>query len=255
MKKQFGSHGAFNTQLAAYSATAVASLVALPAAQATIQNITSFTFGGSSTTNVSVNFQNAFKFDPLVAGPAQFSIGGTNFKLRNTSSGAAHFIHGAFPHNATGEMLKLALGAPLTGRTFHTTGRFAFVRKTTQDGFPQTNKVGSWATFAPNGHETGYAEFKAVNGTKVYYGWVRARVQNSGNGLPDQVSLVSKSGTPSVFGAYDLAGNVASDGFTAGTIASVPEPSDQALTGLGLLALGAAGVRELRRRRTAEAAD
>jgi len=57
------------------------------------------------------------------------------------------------------------------------------------------------------------------------------------------VTLVDTN-TPGIYGAFALAG----DGITAGEVSAIPEPSSVA-SGLGLLALGAVGVREMRRRR------
>jgi hypothetical protein len=74
-------------------------------------------------------------------------------------------------------------------------------------------------------------------GTHHYYGWLRLKVTDDSDGVPDAISLLAESSNPSVFGQYGTAGE---------SISTVPEPG-----GLALLAIGAAGVMELRRRRQA----
>ena len=95
------------------------------------------------------------------------------------------------------------------------------------------------------GAVTGYVGFKVQQNAHTYYGWLRIQVEDDGNSLPDKISFLAKSGDPGIYGAYGLANS----GITAGEISSVPEPSIAALGGLSLLALGARGVREMRRRK------
>ncbi|HWA87189.1 MAG TPA: hypothetical protein VG710_13250 [Opitutus sp.] len=95
---------------------------------------------------------------------------------------------------------------------------------------------------SPDG--TGYIGFKQG----VYYGWLKVAVSFNGDGVPVSLSLVPKADTD-IYGAFGLL----SDGVRAGETTAVPEPSAVGL-GLGLFALGAVGVREMRRRRAAAAA-
>jgi hypothetical protein len=68
-----------------------------------------------------------------------------------------------------------------------------------------------------------------------------------GNGAPTHFSLLSNGS--GVLGAFDKASDASGDGFTVGSTAPVPEPSGMTIGGLSLLALGARGLKELRRRR------
>lgn len=95
---------------------------------------------------------------------------------------------------------------------------------------------------------SGYVAFKQAANGHNYYGWLKVKVTENGNKQPTEIQLVANSNGN--YGAYDLVGNTTSDGFTVGDdVVPVPEPIHPALVGLGLLAVGAAGVRELRRRR------
>jgi hypothetical protein len=101
-----------------------------------------------------------------------------------------------------------------------------------------------------NGAKTGYIGFKGYQNGNTYYGWVRVKVTGDAGGIPNSVSLVASADNPGIFGAYDISTDPDIGTFTAGEIAGVPEPTEAAI-GLGLLAFGAAGVREMRRRRNA----
>lgn len=84
-----------------------------------------------------------------------------------------------------------------------------------------------------------YIGFSFIHG-QHYYGWLRVRLDVDENGRAISFGFVPVDG---IVGAYALAGvNLA-----AGDTAPVPEPANIAL-GLGLMALGAVGVREHRRR-------
>ena len=95
-------------------------------------------------------------------------------------------------------------------------------------------------------NQTGYVGFKFNNGVHSYYGWLRVDVTGDGNGRPTSLSLVSEDGD---VGAYALADSLGGQNIEAGQVSAIPEPTSMA-SGLALLALGAAGVREMRRRRT-----
>lgn len=88
----------------------------------------------------------------------------------------------------------------------------------------------------------GYIGFKEVIAGVTYYGWLRFKDDHD-----TRNQLIPVDGTTNVLGAY-AAGPILSGQVGV----AVPEPA-QIATGLGLLALGAAGVRELRRRRKAVA--
>lgn len=90
-------------------------------------------------------------------------------------------------------------------------------------------------------HSSGYVGFRFFKSNQAYFGWFKVGVMLNA-GLPMGINFLSvEGGDQPIFGAYGLA----SDAIRAG----VPEPSTVALAGLGLLALGAAGVRELRRQK------
>jgi hypothetical protein len=90
---------------------------------------------------------------------------------------------------------------------------------------------------------TGYIGFRLQNGSQTYNGWLRVGVTFAG-GNPTGISLVSKDGSPDIYGAWSTGDiQVGQTDFAA-----IPEPASVA-TGLGLFALGAAGVREFRRRK------
>jgi hypothetical protein len=80
-------------------------------------------------------------------------------------------------------------------------------------------------------------KFQAVSNT--YYGWLRVKAPIGGG-----IALVTNEA--GVFGAVAPKGEILGAGET--TITPTPEPSVAALGGLALLACGAAGVREQRRR-------
>ncbi|HWA85906.1 MAG TPA: hypothetical protein VG710_06770 [Opitutus sp.] len=106
--------------------------------------------------------------------------------------------------------------------------------------------------FAGHANQSGYLGFKLSNGGQLYYGWMRVRVMNNADGSP--ASLVFVADANQTYGALALAGSVNGGNIVAGqtTLSEIPEPASMA-TGLALFALGAAGVREHRKRRRAAA--
>jgi len=228
----------------AYSATAGAAMLSAASVDAAVTNITNFTVSGTSTTSVSLTVSNSTNGLHFTAGPAHLYFTAENSFSRGGAqlAGDANNLIAASYNGHFFTALKLTLGDALAGRTVFTN----FAALGNKGSF--LGSAGAFVPSGPNAAVTGYVEFKAINGTKAYLGWLRVREENSAGGFPFRVSLVGKAGNPTIFGAYDLASSAAADNFFAGTVA-VPEPSVTALSGLGLLALGAAGVREMRRRK------
>lgn len=248
-KKVLRSH------LGAYSATAIASLAAAPAVHAEITNFTGFTVDGESTTIMGFRLT-------LAPGSSAFSANfGANGHLKLGFFGYAMITSSL--HNVTNARLSfgvnsgsvavtapqftlalnLAEGDPLDGRQF-----------AIEDGLLARKKDDAHSgQFFPPGSgaaKTGYVGIRfSLNGT-INYGWLRMRVNNSQFGYPSQVYMLPKAGSITIFGAFDSKANIEADGFKVGSVA-VPEPSVATLTGLGLLAMGAAGLREMRRRKAA----
>lgn len=252
---------ALANRLAAYSASAAAALALAPGAEAQVTNLTSFTVAqGSSTSTVAPslsipsNGATSLLFDIPAAHGLVFHAGLKGSRTNNVGSGnsthggLASFVDGGAgtnPGNVQAASSKLTLGAKIKGLPFDPpagSALLAMVRKSVVNGSPGASTSGSFVP-AKGKANTGYLGFKAKEDGHTYYGWLRVRVNGDSNGAPDQVSLVSING---IFGAYAPD----ADSIIAGELA-VPEPSATALTGLGLLAVGAAGVREMRRRKAA----
>lgn len=259
MKAKTRSTAIFSSRLKAYSATAAAAFLAAPAVEAAVQNITDGAGGnllinGSHTTLPIFNFGNKSASMQITAGPIQFSFYAFNsasgFATGKLVSGlspfAAYHEHTTrsnrdflFPYNIAASATISAQG-PF--RNSHG-GYLIF-----QGGTSPSNHVEFNPAFGASNHKTGYLGFKATQGTNHYYGWVRLKVTDSAGGFPDQFALVDKS-SDGIFGAFGSP----SDQIKAGEIAtSVPEPPSFDITGLGLLALGAQGIREMRRRRATQ---
>jgi len=231
----------FNSKVAAYSATATVALLAAPAvadAQGTIQNITSIT----GATSLSFPHNGGNVNQGFTAGPFHGVMNGSNLTLNHgqTYAGLARIFYGSGRLMASGGSIikRFGLGDLLQGSTG---AAILAIRSNIGSNFdgkflPPDNGVGA---------VTGYVGFKRQLNAHTYYGWLRIQVQDDGNSLPDKISFLAKNGDPGIYGAYALANS----GITAGEISSVPEPSIAALGGLSLLALGARGVREMRRRK------
>jgi hypothetical protein len=111
-----------------------------------------------------------------------------------------------------------------------------------------SNVSNNLGAFQP-GNQTGYIGFRHAANNLSYNGWLRVGVTFDQSGIPTAISLLAKEGEPDVYGAWST-GEIHGGEIAA---SAVPEPA-QVATGLGLLALGAAGVREFRRRRKEAAA-
>jgi len=100
-------------------------------------------------------------------------------------------------------------------------------------------------------------KFKGIRNTYSNYGYANLRAPSAGVGsghvvinLPANHAIGNSLafGTPAISGLLvDGAYAPVGEGLKTGHFNAVPEPSPVALGGLGLLALGAAGVREMRR--------
>lgn len=210
-----------------------------PVAHATIHLIdtSNLTFGGSAvsagdTLSANAGEDRTFKFGGFTS---------TRLLVNNNTgisfNQVAALANIAFASSARELALNLNLNDPIAvpGRNF-SAGTLAPIlaeRNGTLSAF------GNWKT----SHRTGYFGFKINHSGHDYYGWMRAQVDFSGP-VPSVISLIPKDGMSNVYGAY-------SDDqiLLAGQTSSVPEPSTVALTGLSLLALGGAGLREMRKRR------
>jgi hypothetical protein len=256
MKSQKLSRSQFNSKLLAYSATAGAALMVAPQAHATIHNITEFKInhGSYGTTPPSVGIGHV-----SFTGATPGLIVGLNRGRFNVAfaSGPSHRYNvdmqmaGTVSGHIAGTGLlisNLGFGVRIAGKSF--AGENIGLADRSKQTFSGDVFYVHDGNFDPNGanaHDTGYIGFKTDLRGHTYYGWLRVEVSNNGNGNPAAVTLVSKNGNPGVYGAFGLA----SDNITTGEIAPVPEPSGMVIGGLGLLALGARGVKELRRRRQA----
>ena len=240
------SSNEFNLRLAAYSTTAAAALLIAPPAEAGIVDLS-----GSTTTFI---LTGSITFFPLNQSPFQAIIYGLA-----TDNNATNFFCSAHLGNlGNGQILdygfsgskaeKLGLGVHFAGYNFadfREKGTLAFEH----NSFGYKDFSGQ---FVPGSHGTamtGYVGLKTVQNGHTYYGWLRVKVSGNAYGAMDSVSLVAVDG---IVGAYDTKDDVIIDSFAAGvTVTPTPEPSVAALGGLALLACGAVGVREQRRRQAA----
>jgi hypothetical protein len=263
MKSQKLSRSQFNSKLLAYSATAGAVVLVSSAADAgSLQLITTspgnFYFannsGGSDFTGVPhVRFhgtngtQKFQQYRPGTPGRPPLttisSMGLHNTLSPGTAGRAGYFSTTHIAHNgkllvsnAAGDgnnAYLLSKGAPIAGGNFVGGQQILATQKPNGYG---TTQHGNFV------NASGYIAFKDGS----YYGWLKIRVGKDGGGAPDSLSFLSNGS--GVFGAIDKTSDPAGDGFNVGTTAA-PEPSGMTIGGLALLALGARGVKELRRRR------
>jgi hypothetical protein len=221
---------ALGPRLAAYSTTALAALALAPAAHATVIDITDFSVNSGSATTT----------------PPSLTLVGSHATL--------HFQAGANGPFSRAFVMSKHHGIAFAGITGGVATSFGEVKLLHTNSVlnvqvfysPTHHGHGSHhAVFTTDGPKTGYIGLKTQANGHTYYGWLRVKVTDESN----SVALVPSADNSSVFGAYDISTDPNIGNFTAGEVA-VPEPGEAAV-GLGLLAFGAAGVREMRRRRVA----
>ncbi len=240
----------FPARLAAYSATALAVTAAAPPAEAAWGNI-----------NLTNNFTGSasLSFTPLANASAVFGLGPLSGKFEaekidftgETHTQKSQFVKlqglggaGSGVAYGFGGVRVLQGGDALTGWSFRNTtlSVAGYIRRYYSGSAAPMNGV-----FGPMSQGgTGYLAFKAKQNALTYYGWMRVKVTQDGNRNPNSISFVENGS--GYFGAYMSTNDPNFSTFKAGVVA-VPEPTT---VGLGLLALGALGVRELRRRRSSD---
>ncbi len=245
----------FASRLAGYSATATVAVLgaSLSSADAVSGNISlTQNYTGSATfLDFTRSHTNVLEFD---AGPLHAALSASSSLTRSTGDfvstttirQGAHFGAGLwakYTGGAEGSIRAFALGAPLNVPPFERSGMIA--RRTiisTNSVFSTVNSLGPLGAGG-----TRYFGFKVNRNGTDYYGWLRVSLQVNGNHELEHIAFVHDD--EGIFGAFM---SVNDPGFaTFGAGVTVPEPSTVVLTGLGLLALGARGVRTLRKRRKA----
>jgi len=237
------SRNDFNRKLLGYSATAGAALLLAPSSEA-------------QSGNSIVSFQlNSGGFS---ASPSTLGIGANNFTV--ATGGGAHFggdiiVHTRFggadaavyfrsagqgamaQHGGSSSVDRLVADSHVAAKTAFG-GDVNIAHRSTggANNFPFAPAAGAGQ------HATGYIGFKTAGNQ---YGWLKIQVMNNGRGVPTIVNF--EQGTDGLYGQIGDS-TVVTDGVSA-----IPEPASVA-SGLGLLALGAAGVREMRRRRATQSA-
>lgn len=249
-------------RLITYSATAGAALLTAPVADAAVQNIN----GLSLSLDLPEN--GGFQSLTINAGPFHGELHGSRGTNKMMSFAPGTYFPGSPPY--TGPHGTYYAGSPgfynpghsfTVGTNHH--GRASILGNIAGNLASRLDKGIQFAglNFSNNSHPlatrtnygSGNGNFRTRSGyvafqTGSYYGWLKIKVDSDSNGAPSHISLVDNG--DGIYGAYDKISDTLADNFTVGAIAA-PEPSLAAIGGLGLLAFGAAGVRELRRRKAA----
>ncbi len=235
--------GRFDRRLTSYSTLSAA---ALTTAAALASGVTA----EAQTTLSAASFGGALPSATL-GHDSVFQIGGHTFKFHisqgQSQAGSTYFAHGAA--KLSGGIIGSIYGpAPAKGDVIPHTGyvhRNSAVLLKTSGGGSQNFKAygqvrGGFLPATANSPAIGYV---AILFGAQEFGWLRVKVTADGNGRPASAALYDNGS--GIVGAYE-AGSIQAGYPDA--VAAVPEPANVA-GGLALLALGAAGVRELRRRR------
>lgn len=264
-----GSRQALESRLTAYSttagptlATAAATLaatavtLALPAA-AEAQYVVFHTPSPSSLHTNSTGSSAARLTLPLNSHVTlKFTIGWannhntTNNHFTADGSAVVKFTGGdlALSYHSGNDVLKrFAAGNPIGHAAFSGTQPHVGLADRTRSVHTGSYRYGvvkysaQFAPAGPNAYKSGYFGFRFRSGTHYDYGWLRLKVGSDARGRPLTIALVDNG--DNVVGAYRTDGQPILAG-----ISSIPEPASVA-GGLALLALGAVGIREWRRRR------
>ena len=241
----------------AFSAATGAAIAMAPAAEGTI--ITSESKGFTPVT-VNINDQQSYKDINISPGSFKifakaytFTSGGANFKRYSASLGNLGYTTGPRVYNIYwavdggnhGLINRFAPGARIGYGDDHTfprdvNGRLPLLRTRTRNGAPDPayNNLGEWAEVSSGYAYAGFRIYRNPSpGARYMNGWAKIKIEKN-NGNPTSLTVQSW--------AYEDNGDP--------IFAPVPEASELGL-GLGLLALGAAGVRrhrKLKDKRTAE---
>jgi len=222
---------AFRHKLLAYTSASAAALVTTQAAKAqSILNITAGDFGSGS---ISLS---------TYAKSASFTVDGThvflNWQHLNSPGSQAVHVSGS---GAAG--LRFMAASRSGSSSFQTVQNLA--KGAAIDGANDNVGQLAWARtgrFFPgaNATKTGYVGFQKG----AYRGWFGVKLHANGSGRIDSVAFYDKNGD-GIYGAVTTAASL-----NVGDVGtrSIPEPANVA-AGIGLLALGAAGLREHRRRK------
>lgn len=228
-----------DASLGRYAVAAGAALSASLNADAAITNLTStggFTLDGTvdygafnfSDSGIEINFSGYRSFFYSPGSPGTFTTSGAY------SPGSPGFSSQSGQIWASGtniNFLKLDLGQNIAGFGAYFNNLTLFSTFSGNGGGPLSP--------APGGNAQGYLAFNANVGGENMVGWLRVSI---GRGLDNRPSSFDVIADGSGFvGAFAPA----SEGLSVGDLAAIPEPASAA-AGLGLLALGAAGLRRRR---------
>ena len=237
------SRAQLSEKLLAYSAATAATLGATSAAEA--QTLDAGYFGGSLPTITFSSGTFANENDSI-----DFTVGAGSFRL----SGAkfSHYNPGFYSPGSPGFWSKSSrrYSYPVAGYTYHFPGNSGFSSpgSSSHGGHLELNLLGGLQNVKINGNTfAGGYLFRSRSGnvyTNLFGSGAHSGVlsfNTSGGGL----------GSLSLEIGFDSSGPAGNSGVTGGSFASaIPEPASAAY-GLGLVALGFAGIREHRRRRAA----